>query len=618
MRGRIAAAAAVVAALVVGSALTASAAGPQTNRLDVQFTNSAGVRSEGHVFAAGLDWTRPVGLMLYADGSSEYGLENPNSTYLLDADGTAGLVEAARRRNMVLVTPEAPGGNCPDGGGECWYQASGGVSIAAKTRWAYDFATQVKTDYPIDARRIVIGGYSSGAQFTTEYFGPQYGEVFGADLMVAISYGGSPKVTPSYSAAFKAATPVVWDTGSNDSAYTTTSSYGVKAGEQWYRQNGFRTELNVVQGLGHGRSGQFDDIMGREVDQYIPAGAATPSPTPSASPTPTSTPVPTVTPTPSSSATPTSTISPSPTITATPTATPTTPTARPYFQAADWYWKPIPVGAALDPNSATWAGYLAQGQHSVSTHDYGTSVVRPEEVDATTPRYSMPFSQQWGPNPFGSNTVPIPNGTQVPPMATTYGDDGDGHLTVMDDTTGKVWSTWQTRPGPWRASWGGVAALDGDGRETVGSSTASNISRAAGIIGTAELKAAAAAGIGLGHTLTASTDIAAPTFRYPASKSDGNNQGGVAVPIPQGTRLYLDPAVDVAALNATPAEKVIARTLQTHGAVIGDKGGSRLGFGAEYDDGNASTYSSVGLADYRNLTGIPWNRLRVLANSNPS
>jgi predicted esterase len=283
-------AAAAGALLLVAATIflpTAEAAAPTANRLDVGYTNSAGTTSEGHIFAAGLDWTKPVGLMIYADGSGEYGLENPNASYLLDADGTTGLVEAARRRNLILVTPEAPGGNCPNGGGECWYQASNGVSIAQKTRWAHDFAQMVRADYNESSERIILGGYSSGAQHTTEYLGPQYGEQLSADLMVAISYGGSPKVTPNYSAAFKANTPVVWDVGSNDSSYTTTSSYGVKAGYNWYRSNGFATtELNVVAGLGHSRS-DFDLVMAREVDQHIPSTSASPPPSPTPSPTPT-------------------------------------------------------------------------------------------------------------------------------------------------------------------------------------------------------------------------------------------------------------------------------------------------------------------------------------------
>lgn len=245
---------------------TASPTGPKTNRLNVSFA-SGGVSGVGHIFAAGLDWTKPVGLMIYGDGSAEYGLANPNDSYLLDADGTTGLVEVARARNMVLLTPRAPGTGCPDGDGVCWY-ADSSYTKAQKTAWANAFVTDVKSQYPIATNRIVLGGYSSGAQLTTQQFGPLYAEAQSVDLMVAISYGGKPKTGfgPNYSATYKANTPVVWDVGTSDPAYQ--GSAGVTEGYNWYTSNGFaKTELNTHAGT-HSRS-DFDIVMAREIDQYI-------------------------------------------------------------------------------------------------------------------------------------------------------------------------------------------------------------------------------------------------------------------------------------------------------------------------------------------------------------
>ncbi len=292
---------------------------------------------------------------------------------------------------------------------------------------------------------------------------------------------------------------------------------------------------------------------------------------------------------------------------------PTTP-SRTYFGLADWLWEPVPNSPVLDTNSSLWASYLAAGQHSCSLHDYAATLKGPGGIDANTPRYAVTMTAGWG-DPFAPDTVPIPDGTVVPPLTTTYGDPGDGHLAVADPLQNKVYSLWQAEKvgNNWQASYGGLATLDGDGRETVGSSTATNLSRYGAVIRAAEIQAGV-----INHALFVSSDICDSTFRYPASKSDGTNAGGVATPIPQGARLQLDPSIDLDAISGiTDGEKTIARALQTYGAYVGDKGGARLGLIFEYQpDGNpGSAYANAGLAwDYFDMTHIPWGSLRVLNN----
>ena len=306
---------------------------------------------------------------------------------------------------------------------------------------------------------------------------------------------------------------------------------------------------------------------------------------------------------------------------------PTVSTGGPsFFQAATWLWNPIPASPVLHANSATWKGYLSAAgkQHNTLLVDYGVSIVRADQVSGATPRYDIAFTNvpAWGSDPFGADTVPIPAGTKVPSM---LGGGGDAHLVVADPTTGKVFGTWQTvkttgPPQSWSASWGGVTTLTGNGIDTVGSSTATAISRLAGVITTAEMTAAIAANRGLNHALFVSCDITSSAFVSPAIKSDGDNAGAVATPIPQGTRIQLDPSVNVDGISGiTAGEKVIAKTLQTHGAYIGDKGGSRMAFLCELapdavdGDNPGTAWVNAGLAwDYFDMTHIPWSSLRVL------
>jgi hypothetical protein len=264
----------VVLASPASAASTGGSGGPLTDRTFLSFYDSAsGYTSDYHLYAAGLDWSKPVGLLVYADGSGEYGLKNPGSTYLLA--GTNGLINVAKRNNMVLLTPFSPNKACADGDGSCWYQGD----PPGYTRWAEALVKRVQSQYPLELDRVAFGGYSSGAQLATEYWVPSGAaqRTMTDGVVVAISYGGSPKVTASISEAFRTRVHMNWNTGDKDTAYTTTSSYGVKAGYAWFTDRAFQTSLDVIAGLGHSRS-DFGLVMEAQIKEHVPAGSTTTPP----------------------------------------------------------------------------------------------------------------------------------------------------------------------------------------------------------------------------------------------------------------------------------------------------------------------------------------------------
>lgn len=289
---------------------------------------------------------------------------------------------------------------------------------------------------------------------------------------------------------------------------------------------------------------------------------------------------------------------------------------RPFFQSADWLWNPIPASPTLHASSSTWSTKLsatAGGAMRVAlTTDYGVKMVPGTAVTAATPRYDVSFANvpAWGSDPLPSMTVPIPLSTPVPPGS-------DGHMAIADPLTGMIFSLWQASwsGSAWSASWGGVARMGGDGTDFSGHATGCGLSRYGAVITTAELQAAATANTGLSHALFFSTDIAAASFAYPAWKSDGINIDGFGTPLPEGARVQLDPTINIDAVSGiTAAEKVVAKTLQTHGAYCGDNGGSRMAFLFEYQT-SATPYEALGLEwDYFDMNHIPWTGLRVLKN----
>lgn len=332
---------------------------------------------------------------------------------------------------------------------------------------------------------------------------------------------------------------------------------------------------------------------------------------------------------------------------------------RNYFQKADWLWNPIPDDPVLDPLSDEIGGYLTtedpDQHHSISMIWYGNALIHPNQITPSTPRYAVRFigpdlHPDWWPagsKPFTDYMVPIPYGTQVPPGS-------DGHLCVADPVTGKVFSFWQAFYDPdedeWYASWGGIADLNGDGRDYAGSATATNISRYAGVVRMSEIVAGE-----IPHAIFVASNMCRPgegwvspsnpggppPFVYPAQKSDGRNLAEVPVEfaVVEGTRLQLNPEIDLAAIpNITPGELAMGRAWQRYGAYVGDQGGNplpptvgaggmELWQGIDYtpyeevypglpDVPIADEYFNAGFQwDYFGLDRIPWvGNIRVLRN----
>lgn len=292
--------------------------------------------------------------------------------------------------------------------------------------------------------------------------------------------------------------------------------------------------------------------------------------------------------------------------------------ARPYFQAADWHWNPIPANPVLDSQSAAIVNQLKSGQHVLNTIEYGNTLRGPSGIDASTPRYNIDFEydDDWGAAFPAGATMPIPDSVTNAQIAPG----GDKHLAVADPTTNRVYSLWiaEKSGSSWSAGWGGATALNGDGRETTGGSTGAGISRFACVVREAEI----AAGV-IPHALFFSTNMARPgEFRFPATKTDGSNDAGASATIPEGARVQLDPSLNPDSYGLNTAEKAIFVALQKYGAYCGDNGGARMAFLCELSPNRSGSnpgpgYTGAGISgDYYNLTKIPWDKLRVLKSWN--
>jgi len=290
--------------------------------------------------------------------------------------------------------------------------------------------------------------------------------------------------------------------------------------------------------------------------------------------------------------------------------------ARPYFYKADWLWNPIPANPALDPQSATFGDELGDGVQVANLKEYAATLRTAGYIN-TFPRYDVAFEHTdptdeddyWGPDPFGSETAPIPHNTPIPTGE-------DKALAIQDKSrcmTYNLLYAQQTKTG-WTAEFGALARIDGDGRETYGgTSTGSNIARFAAVVRAKEITAGQ-----INHALFFSTDMAAKgDFRYPAAKTDGSNMSDAATPLPEGARVQLDPSINLDAIpGITKFELAVGHALQRYGAYCGDNGGARMAFIFEYVP-KLKPYMDAGAdGDYFNMPHIPWKgNLRVLNQS---
>ncbi len=278
--------------------------------------------------------------------------------------------------------------------------------------------------------------------------------------------------------------------------------------------------------------------------------------------------------------------------------------ARP-FAASSPFNVPVAGAPAIDPNSAAMIARAGRaGLGYANLVEFGIPVY---EATPSTPRQSVRCTiTDWGPCPLAGSPRPIPANAK-PSVGS------DGAMVVLDRTAGTVDEYWQAAPAAtgWTTSWGAINSLSGSGWG--GGSTGAGASRLAGVVRVAEIQAGA-----IPHALVVQTDtVCATTFRPPALKTDGDSTRSDC--IPEGARLQLDPAIDVAAIpGITPGEVAVARALQVYGAYLIDRAGTSLAVSFEVaSDASGSSpgsvYTTAGFGwDYYGMPHIPWNRLRVL------
>jgi hypothetical protein len=153
------------------------------------------------------------------------------------------------------------------------------------------------------------------------------------------------------------------------------------------------------------------------------------------------------------------------------------------------------------------------------------------------------------------------------PTNATQSPDTDGHLMIVDDSTGCEYDFFAAKKatdGSWSA-YGTATFKNGMyASHSPWAVRASGVALGAGLIRASEVQAGV-----IPHALAiALPNTDSSTYVSPATHSDGRTAGG----IPMGARLQLNPSFDISTLPAD--QRVIAKALQTYGAYVVETSGA--------------------------------------------
>jgi len=287
---------------------------------------------------------------------------------------------------------------------------------------------------------------------------------------------------------------------------------------------------------------------------------------------------------------------------------------RPYDPASPWN-VPIGADAVVDPDSKTKVKAIADnGERLTSEVDRFTIAVY--GFDASTPRHTVRLSGHFSSYDRGDDSRmgfgEAPTVTHVPiPDDATASAGSDGQIVIWNPKTGVEYSFFQfardasghftaTNGSRYRTSRGNHGRF-ADGLSGRGAGTP----YLAGLVRPWEIAEGR-----VDHALAFSYSSPSSEFVYPASKSDGD--GVVGIDVPEGTRLQLDPSLDLDTLGLRPTAKIIAKALQRYGMYVIDNGGSSKVY---LEDRRTAGWDAD--VDRHMLEKIPLDRFRVVSAPNP-
>ena len=242
-------------------------AATRTNQTFLSYTSPVGTTSQYHVYAEGVDFSKPVGVVFYFDG--DYWRNDQSKVYNPSGE-LAQMAASAAAQNMLFVPVISPDTNRYDAGVTWW------EDMERNGEFFRSFASSFIAANGVDSSNVWTMGYSGGAEFITYELNtkPQTWRNGGGSIMVA--GGGLDEGTPS--AALKSQ-PMFWYANSNDGTgetypQTWSARGAVEGGYDAYLAAGYtNASATVLNGSGH-----FDYNFSQILSNSLSKGKATAAP----------------------------------------------------------------------------------------------------------------------------------------------------------------------------------------------------------------------------------------------------------------------------------------------------------------------------------------------------
>lgn len=215
-----------------------------------------GVTSHYHVYATGIDWSQPVGVLFFFDG--DYPTPDLSRVHFPQHASLTSLAAEANSRNMVFVPVISPDKNA-SGHGITWWE-----NMDFNGDWFRSFAQHFIAQSGINPAQVWTLGHSGGAEFQTFELGADRTSAWrrgGGNVIVG--GGGFNTTSPALLGSLYRADPATkampwnWYVGALDGlnqggTYGWSAKEAAYRGRETYRTHGFtNTSLHELPGIHH-------------------------------------------------------------------------------------------------------------------------------------------------------------------------------------------------------------------------------------------------------------------------------------------------------------------------------------------------------------------------------